>query len=250
MSFLVFLSHIIDIFLIRIVDLHCLECIDFVLDENIENFLEMIQTTNIPLFMWGIFGLVILTLPIIGILLYTSSQKLSQKKPIHWPKKKPLPLLLSGLAFLAIFDMSFSSSIDIHANLLYQKALPWKKTLLSHQNPLIPTGPIRLPKEEKEIFLSIDTLSLSPKKRPNIFLFISESLREDYLTEEIAPHAFLFKKENTSIPLSLSNGNGTHLSWFSIFHSNYSYLWSFTQKKGSGKGSPSLYPKFPEVWAL
>ncbi|MEI6242813.1 MAG: hypothetical protein WCP39_05345, partial [Chlamydiota bacterium] len=240
-SFLLFLSHIIDIFLIRIVDLNCLECIDFVLDENIDNFLEMIQTTNIPLFIWGLFGLILLCLPLIGIMLFIGTQKLSEKKPIFWQKKPILKTLFSATALLCLFDLSFSSSIDLSSNPLYQKALPWKKTLISHQNPMITTGPIGLPKEENTIFSTIDKMELAPIQKPNIYLFISESLRADYITEENAPNATQFKKENVSLPLSLSNGNGTHLSWFSIFHSNFSYLWSLTQKRGSDKGSPSLY---------
>jgi membrane-anchored protein YejM (alkaline phosphatase superfamily) len=74
-------------------------------------------------------------------------------------------------------------------------------------------------------------------KKPNIFLFILESAREDFITPEIAPALSRFREENFAFDLSMSNANCSHISWFTILNSTLPLHWihdsEATDKKGS-----------------
>lgn len=96
------------------------------------------------------------------------------------------------------------------------------------------THPIALPRDEKETRRLMPTLTAS--KRPNIYFFVIETLRRDFLDENTAPHLTSFARENIDFQSSFANANWTPLSWFAIFHSDYPYNWASmrdTWKEGS-----------------
>lgn len=64
------------------------------------------------------------------------------------------------------------------------------------------------------------------EKKPNIYLFVIETLRKDFITQDIAPFLSSFERENISFPSSHANANSTQLSWFSIFHSTLPFHFS------------------------
>jgi membrane-anchored protein YejM (alkaline phosphatase superfamily) len=101
-------------------------------------------------------------------------------------------------------------------------------------------SPLSPPQTEGEKKRILEEITLTPTARPNIYLFVIESLRKDVITPEIAPALALFRRQNIDCEMSLSNGNATHLSWFSLFHSNYPFYWSAVQKSGWSSGSPAL----------
>jgi membrane-anchored protein YejM (alkaline phosphatase superfamily) len=64
-------------------------------------------------------------------------------------------------------------------------------------------------------------------------LFIIETLRKDFITEQFAPHLHAFGKENIQFQFSHSNANSTQQSWFAIFHSLNPLHWANFPKVGS-----------------
>jgi membrane-anchored protein YejM (alkaline phosphatase superfamily) len=120
----------------------------------------------------------------------------------------------------------------------YQKTLPWKTTIFPEtQQEFALDYPLKAPVFEHELISTLDSRVFSLARKPDIYLFVIESLREDYITSENAPFIHRFKQENLSFPLALSNANATHISWFSLFHSKYPIYWGQTpwsvQKEGS-----------------
>ena len=77
----------------------------------------------------------------------------------------------------------------------------------------------------------LDSRIFSLNHKPDIYLFVIESLREDYITVENSPHLNQFKEKNVSFDLTLSNANATHNSWFSLFHSKFPFYWEKSIQK-------------------
>src|SRR3990167_3824171 len=75
---------------------------------------------------------------------------------------------------------------------------------------------------------------------PDSYTLVIKSLREDFINAETAPSLSRFRQEAAHFELALSNANGSHPSWFSIFHSQFAYAWHHLQDKGWKMGSPPL----------
>lgn len=240
--FVFFITHVIDLVLLKIMDMTFWDGLGIALDENLENLIEMLHTTGIPFFAWIIFGILAFLLPFLGIAIYKITDKITKNRTIFLYHEHYLQILLCVPLALFIWDFKASGSIRPNVYDAYTRALPWKLTFIQ---PKILTTDMKLalkkPKNEKEMLSLIDTKDLKVDKKPNIFIFVIESLRNDYITSEIAPNMTTFKNENVSFERSLANANGTHKSWFSFFYSNYPFLWKDYQNRHWQSGSTSLY---------
>ncbi len=239
-TFFLFILHVLDFLMNRILDLSIWETISFVLDETFANFLFLLDASGIPTWLWVILFTTLLLLPFLGIALYKITEKITQKYPLPLPKES-LPLAIFCIP-VALMFWDFSASRVIHPNTYtaFLQSLPWKFTLLQPKNviletPYLPT--ISYTKKSLEKATSEITLS----QNPNIYLFVIESFREDFITPEVAPNLFAFKQLCAPIDLTLSNANASHLSWFSIFHSQFSHNWHLLQQTHWNMGSPALY---------
>ena len=239
-SFISFLVHVIDFILIKLMDLSFFEALSLVLDESISNFIEMLILTGIPIYLWIFFFLLVLSIPIFAFISYKATWKLSKRRPLYI--KKDALLQTSFCVILALFLWDFSTAPTVRAEIYgtYQKSLPWKTTFLSNKNKVIKLD--HAPTKwsfENEIDETLEKLPILAN-RPNIYIFVIESLRNDCITEKITPHFHKFKEENISFNLSLANSNNTHNSWFSIFYSKYPFYWTQIKQKGWTKGSIPL----------
>ncbi|MGD2169182.1 MAG: sulfatase-like hydrolase/transferase [Chlamydiota bacterium] len=241
LTFLYFLTHIIDFIMARILDMTFLDTIDFVLDESFENFIEMLHASGIPLMIWIAMGIGILLMPVLGYGIYLLTGKLSRKRPIFMRQNAFLQGLFCLPIALFIWDFSASGIINANDYNSYLKSLPWKKTFLQPKSIWLTVNypPKKLQKEEL-VLEKVEKITFTPPHRPNIYLFIIESFREDFVNDKNSPNLEKFKQENIHFDLSLSGGNGTHLSWYSIFHANFPLYWSEAKNSSRSEGSIPL----------
>lgn len=240
-TFLLFAFHLCDFMLDRILDLTIWETLDFLFDESWTNFLYLLDASGIPLWGWALGFLSLLLIPLFGIFLYRTTAALSEKRPLRFKKASFLQAFFCLPIALFLWDFSASGVLHPDAYTDFLKSLPWKSTFLQPRTvSLAMTQPILQPKPEEETLSQIQKEQTVPANRPNIYLFIIESFREDCINAQVAPHLHRFKQENIHFPTALSNANGTHLSWFSIFHSQFPYNWKHLQNLGWEMGSPSL----------
>lgn len=239
-TFIGAILHVLDFLMDRILDLSVFEALDvFVFRESWGNFLHLLDASGIPRWEWLLLALLCVSLPCIGIMLFHWSEKWTARKPIDLGATFFLQALICIPLALLFWDISASTVIHPDAYTAFKKSLPWKSTFLKPQNLILPIGNMNFPVNEREIEKKI-TESKVINEKPNIFLFVIESLREDAITQNIAPHLCQFKQNNCSFDLAVSNGNASHISWFSLFHSQYPYFWSEMQKRRQ-MGSPALY---------
>jgi glucan phosphoethanolaminetransferase (alkaline phosphatase superfamily) len=239
---LLFLSHLIDFYLIRLMDISVWHGLNFLADESWQNFLEMLSASNVSIKTWLLGGgLSLLSIGLLMALFYIA-QHFSDKKPLLFSQRllgKTLSFSLAGLLCWEAFLASFAQPQSAEK---YQRALPWKRSLLQAFPRTISLPSSLRPFEgEKELLKKLDRSDLSLKQRPDLFLFVIESLRENFLTSETAPHLFLFNKEEKNhCRLSFSNSNATHTSWFSLFHSKLPLYWGEVRRQNWISGSPAL----------
>lgn len=234
--------HVLDFMINRVLDLSIWDALRiFVLDETFENFLFLLDASGIPLWAWLLFAISIMALPLIGIGLYKLSDLYAQKRPLAAKKEWFLQAFLCIPCAMFLWDYSASGVIHPNAYNAFIKSLPWKMTFLHPSTVSIALpGPIRAPKSEDEILHAIAKDKTVLSNKPNIYLFVMESLRDDFITTNTAPNLNRFKERAIHFDNALSGGNGTHLSWFSIFHSQFPYFWRETQQKNWKMGSPPL----------
>ena len=240
-TFVLLILHFFDFLMERILDLSVWETIGFVLDEDFSNFLFLLDASGLSLWIWFLGFSLLALLPLAGIFFYRITEKAIKKKPMPFHREKYLLALFSIPIALLFWDFSSYRIIHPDAYTDFLHCLPWKFTCLEPRAVVLPLSHrLKKPPSEEAVSAAIENDSTILKKKPNIYLFVVESLRRDLISEETAPALTAFGKEQPSIDFTLSNANGTNLSWFSIFHSQFPYCWGHLKESNWQMGSPSL----------
>ncbi len=180
-----------------------------------DNFLEMIKATNISPISWMIGILGVIAFFFLAMAFFSLSDKVSKKKKVtlSW---KGLGLTLGlSLTLVVIWDKVTLSTLSYVSYEQFRQILPFKRSFFAPSKFFVPV-------EHTLRSLAFDYKNVTPvEKRPPLFLFVIESLREDFITEEIAPNLSRFKSENVSFDVAASGGNASHQSWFTLFHSQF-----------------------------
>lgn len=240
-TFLALIFHILDFIMDRILDLSIWQTIKiFILDESIENLTYLLDASGIPMWGWLLFFAILGAVPLVGIGIYHLLETFIRQKPMFLRKGFFIQSFLCIPFALLYWDHSASQIIRPDTYAAFIKSLPWKFTFLPPDNiHLSLPGPLNQPIEESLVAEAIEKDETILAKKPNIYLFVVESLREDFITQAIAPNLYAFKNQYDHFDLALSNGNGTHISWFSTFHSEFPFHWKNRQSKWA-MGSPPL----------
>lgn len=208
------LAQTVDFILIRIMGTtvwHFLYLLSF---ESASNVIETLKASNVPLTAWVVGTLTIIMILASGVLFYHYTDRLLKNKKLRISYKLLTLLVAIPPLFLFIWDKVTLSQMAPTSYEAFRQLVPFKTTFSSP-----PQITVHLEGSLKN--LPKDNPSLAPVrvKRPPIFLFIIESLRKDFITEEVAPNISTFRDQNISFKVSTSGGNSSHNSWFTIFHS-------------------------------
>ncbi len=239
-TFLLFLTHLIDFPLVRIMGMSFWYALNMMLAESLSNFIELLYATHTPMIYWVLAGFAAVLIPILGVVFFRFTHKLSQIKPIHFSTSIMGMTLFTAVLFLSIFDVKIGKVAAPAQAAHCLEALPWKTTLFPPAFPQLEIGRLSHKPSENDCLSYLKTVNLEGAKKPNIFLFVAESLREDFLTPENAPALSSFRESNIAFPKAFAAGNATQQSWFSIFHSVYPFYWENRQPQQWKSGSLPL----------
>jgi len=240
LSFALLLAHFTNYIFVRLMDASISYLFKFFLGCGIEQFLVVFSATNLNSGMIAIIIGSIIAVPLLGIGFYWLTQKVSLKKPLLLTQKQILIAVASLSMILLGLDFAAKPYLTRSLYDKYKKTLPLGSTFLSPASEQISLpAPIRHSRSESDVQKAIDQNSFAVQDRPNIFLFVTEALRQDYINSETAPNLTRFARENISSDSTFSNANTTNLSWFSIFHSDYPYYWTEIRDSWT-KGSAPL----------
>lgn len=228
-TFLLFLSHVVDFPLLRIMDISIWCALDFLPEESPQNFVEMLRASNVSINAWVTGGVVATIFLLFAIVCFHITEKKVSQKPLPLSYKRASITLCLGFAALLLWDVCGVNYGKVQKDLVNEKTLPWKATFF----PLkLETFALKSPLKnlKEDVFYPL----ILPKAKPPIFLIVAESMREDFMVKEISPNLYKFKNENLSFDTALSNANATQMSWFSIFHSKLPFYWSEIKDKNKG----------------
>jgi uncharacterized protein len=241
-TFTFLVLHLLD-FLVtdRILDLSIWETIGFAAAESWGNFLYLLDASGISLWVWVIGFAAVAALPFLGIAFHAWTREVANRRPLFLRKEWLLQAFLCIPAALFFWEYSSLRLLHPDAYTSLVQSLPWKWTFLQPHAVHYPMPASLIhPLGEGEVRAAIDADRTVLSQKPNIYLFVVESFREDSIDPNGAPHLHRFKEESHHFDLALSNANGSHPSWFSIFHSQFSYFWNHLQSKRWALGSPPL----------
>ncbi len=236
-----FFLRLVDFALVRLMDVSVWRWIELIFQETFSNFVEMLYATNVEISMWVMSFCAVLGFIALNCLLFYLSSKLCNKKPWLFSSKKAITFCLLGFLSVGATEVFLYVTPISHASFRYSKALPWKRTLLDTKEEIIEVqGYLEDPQTSRMQLSEIDSSFFSLERKPDIFLFIVESLRDDFLTEVVTPTLAQFREENHRFPKALSIANGTHKTWFSLFYSLQPFYWTKYQPKQWTHGSTPL----------
>ncbi len=234
------LCRIIDFLLVRLMNLSIWEGMNFFFRETLDNIIEMLLATTITPAIWIVSFLACILLIISGWGLFHFAHNLYRKKPLLCSGKTLFGFFSVGFSLLTFNDLILHFSSPSDTDPTYTQALPWKRTLFAPKEHTLTVGGYLTGDSDRFSCRDIDSSLFSLERNPDIFLFIVETLREDFLTEEITPAVAKFGKSNTKFEQTLSVSNATPTSWFSIFYSTYPFYWTKYRNAPEKQGSPSL----------
>ena len=237
----VFFLRLVDFALVRLMDVSVWRWIELIFQETFTNFIEMLYATNVKLSMWIMSFFAVLGFIGLNCLLFYLSSKICKKKPWVFSSKKAITFCLLGFVAVGATEVFLYVMPLSHSSFHYAKALPWKRTLLDSKEEVIEVqGYLQDPQTSMLQLSEIDSSFFSLERKPDIFLFVVESLRDDFLTETVSPVLSRFREENNQFSKALSIANGTHKTWFSLFYSLYPFHWTRYQPGQWEQGSTPL----------
>lgn len=217
--FVLFLYHFIDFILLRLMDQSLGSSLKIFASMDLDHFLSAVYAMNLNLPICLMILASLIATPIIGIFLYEICEKISKKKPLYLSKSKRFISLFVLALFLLFVDVTMLPWVKKQQYLKITKALPFGSSMI---DPEFPTKMFAKKQHEKKITLNS---FLKKEDDPNVYLFVVETVRKDFINEEITPFLLSFQKENISPEKTYSNANASHASWYSIFSSTYPYNW-------------------------
>jgi len=224
--FILFLGHVIDFPLVRLMDMSFWFALHFVSQESYQNFMELLYASNVSLFVWGAAALGGLGIILCGAWIFYATEKWTDRRPISTTYPVLIAVICTLMLFLVNWERSTAHLRSATQCEVYQKTLPWKTTFTPpRQERFRLDYGLKLPEEEEDSLRCLDSRAFSPARKPDIYLFIIESLREDFITTEFAPNLHAFKHNNIHFDLALANANATQNAWFSIFFSKFPFYW-------------------------
>lgn len=233
---------VVNFIMLRLVDVSIWECISRICHDTFQNLVELINSgcLSTPLI---IFTTTIAITIYANIRVFYFTKKYAKKKVFPLSFRQLSCYCLVGFALLGTLGTCSYTKKTSRQSPYYANMLPWHVLFFPKKEEIIQVpNNLHLPKVES--LNSINPKCFSLKHKPDIFLFIVESLRADFITEEIAPCLARFRDNNYSFPNALSNANATQNSWFSIFHSIYPFYWKkFASPQWNQGGVPLLWLK-------
>lgn len=211
-AFFLFVLGVTHFTLARLMDTTAGYLFQFLFGGGISNLLPAWQALNLNAWMIASVGLILAGIPLGAIYFYRITD----------PKMQ--------LSFAPIL---FCLAIGVFAEFLLpplskkDHSLPWGITPIQKKQTLVSLPhPIQKARNEFDTLQNLSHHLFQADRLPNIYLFIIESFRRDFVTAEIAPTLHAFGKSGLVPDKTHANANSTFPSWFSILHADFPHHWA------------------------
>jgi len=234
-SFLFLLLHFTNFIMVRLMDVSLIYLFKLLFGSGIDHLVTGLVALNMnQTFVWIIIGL-LLSIPMASLGYYWLTSKLTRHKPMNLSLNQiALTIGVIGVV-LFMLDILAYPFLTSHIHTKYKKNLPLGTTFLS---PTLTTISLSTPypafRKESETVQNIPIATVS--HLPNIYFFIIETFRKDYL--HAAPNLTHFGNQHIQFQSSYSNASASQLSWFALLHANLPFHWVSMRDTWKGGSIP------------
>ncbi len=233
-SFLICVLSTLDYFSFQLLSIHMNGSLGVLLSDGIRQIPEALEAADVKPLYFTLSVLLTLTLPLLGVWGY---KRLPLKK-VKFSLFLPLALACSSLGICYTSDHFIQKKLPVSTAQSLLTALPIYPLFLKTEGEQIHfTASLKPPPNPEEFQVALENTSYTSSTKPHIFVFVIESLRADYLSDETAPFLTSIQKEAPKFDLTASNSNVTHCSLFSIYNGLYPHHWHTVRERGDKTGS-------------
>jgi hypothetical protein len=234
-SFFFLLLHYTNFIMLRLVDSSVTFVFKFLFGGGIAHLIAGFQSLNMNGTMIAMIFAALIGIPLAGLGFFWLLQRLEGRKPLHLSLNQiGVTVCILG-ATLLLLDIAAHPFLNRRTYAKYQKTLPLGTTFLSptpaHISLSSPLPPYR---NEDECLKHIPEITV--RRLPNIYFFVIETLRKDFL--DAAPNLTQFGEKNIHFKSSFANANATQLSWFALFHADVPFHWTSIRDNWKGGSIP------------
>lgn len=230
-SFSLLLLHFTNFTMVRLLDSTVIYLFKFFFGSGVDHAIAGLQALNMNNTMIALSVGAIVLIPLAGMGFYALTLKLGSKKPWTVSLRQICNATVIAGASLLLLDLCAYPLLPAKEHRKYEKALPLGTTFLSPQkNHIHLPSPLADFRNEEKTLEAMPLLSLD--RKPNIFIFVIETFRKDYL--KYAPHLSQFAQDHIQFKHAYANASCTQISWFSIFHADNPIHWA--SKRDHWKG--------------
>ncbi|MDE3048226.1 MAG: sulfatase-like hydrolase/transferase, partial [Verrucomicrobiota bacterium] len=223
LSFVLMLVHFSNFILVKLLDTTILYPMRYFFGSGVEHLIAGFQALNMNTTMIAIILLTVFLVPILGVFFYAWTFRMIRQRPLQVSLTQiALTIGMTGMA-LFLLDWFAHPFLNHESYAKYQKRLPLGTTFLaptSRHVVLQHAFPGARNEKDAQSHLPL----IASKHLSNIYLFVIETFRRDFL--DAAPHLTAFAQENISFARSYANAGRTELSWFAIFHADLPFHWA------------------------
>lgn len=228
--FTISLAYYADYTLLRLMDTSLSYIFKFFFGSGLFHLPTAFLALNLNPFMTGLILVSLILVPLIGVGFYALTHTWTLRKP--WsPSLRQIGLFLTTMCVcLVLLDTYGYSRWSRSVYEKHKKALPLGTTFFSPSPKIYELQkPLAALREEKMVSERIEKIELQKERLPNLYLFIIETLRSDFMQPEIAPQLSHFARENITFSKTRANANYSNCSWFAILHSTFPHQWTYAR---------------------
>jgi hypothetical protein len=234
-SFVLLLLHLTNFIMVRLLDASILYIFKFFFGSGLDHLSAGFQALNMNITMIAIVVGSFLAIPVAGLGFYWLTLKLTRRKPLNLSVNQIV--LTIGVIGISLFllDVMAHPFLTRRIYSKYQKTLPLGATFLAPTpNHMVLANPFPAFRDEKETVQKIPSETIT--HRPNIYFFVIETFRKDFLNA--APNLTNFGNQHIQFKRSFANAPASNLSWFALFHADFPIYWNSMRDAWTGGSIP------------
>jgi hypothetical protein len=192
-----------------------------------------------PYALWG-------ALVVAGVIAY--SWLMTSSTSLLWAWRGALKVRAGRLVLLAVCPLAVCQMLSVSDDHDYQisfselrRSLPVciGSTGAKPGRRLVVPG-LRPLRDANDTARAVQALDLQPGIHPDVFVFVLESARGDFIDPRVTPSLAQLRADSLPVSMGLAAANASHISWYSLLTANHGLYFGAEKRAASHAGSVPL----------
>lgn len=185
-------------------------------------------------------------LVVLGVIAYSSL--LGAPRPRMWAQRSMLRVKAGRVGLLAVYPLVVCQMLGVSDDHDFQVPFAELRKSLPVSFGVTGTKPgrrlivprLRPLREARETVRAVESHDLEPGTYPDVFLFVLESARGDFIDPQITPNLARLRAECLPVRTGLAAANASHISWYSLLTANHGLYFGAEKRAAAHAGSVPL----------